>query len=143
MKFIVSRLPSFLAGKFLLYDVTMVFCSPFFNSGLLHWPMQGPHAFARTFAPISFSSCICPSLSMVALINSEPGVTCNGIYVLIPFAFACSAISAALDISSYEELVQLPISATDILSTYSLWSLTSAAIFDIGLPRSGVCGPTI
>ena len=45
-------------GKFLLYDVTMVLGSPFFNSGLLHCPIHGPHAFASTFAPISLSDCI-------------------------------------------------------------------------------------
>ena len=53
---------------------------------------------------------------MVALICSEPGVTSNGIFALIPFDCACFARFAALDISSYEEFVQLPISATDMLS---------------------------
>jgi hypothetical protein len=32
----------------LLYEVTMVFFSPFFTFFLSHWPMQGPHAFAST-----------------------------------------------------------------------------------------------
>ena len=51
------------------------------------------------------------------LICSEPGVTSSGIFDLIPLDLACSAKLAALDISSYEELVQLPISATEIGST--------------------------
>ena len=51
---------------------------------------------------------------MVPLICSDPGVINNGILELIPFDFACAAKLATLDISSYDELVQLPIRATDI-----------------------------
>ncbi len=62
--------------------------------------MQGPHAFAKTIAPMSLREFINPSRSIVPLICSEPGVTNNGIFDFIPFAFACSARLAALDISS-------------------------------------------
>ena len=58
IKFIVSLFPSFLPGKLRLYDVTIVFCSPCFSSGLDHCPMQGPQAFARTVAPIDFNRSI-------------------------------------------------------------------------------------
>ncbi len=100
MKFIVSLLPSFLPGKFLLYDVTIVLGSPILISGLLHWPIHGPQAFAKTVAPISLRACICPSLSIVALIISDPGVTKREVLVLAPFLSACCAIPDALDISS-------------------------------------------
>ena len=76
------------------------FFSFFSSSGLFHCPMHGPHAFARTVAPISISESICPSLSIVPLICSDPGVTSRGIFDLIPLAFACSAKLAALDMSS-------------------------------------------
>ena len=60
MKFIVSLLPSFRPGKFLLYEVTIVFVSPFFSSGLLHCPIHGPQAFARTVAPIDWQQTYLP-----------------------------------------------------------------------------------
>jgi len=43
--------------KFRLYDVTMVFFSPFFTSLRSHWPMHGPHALARTVPPKSLKIC--------------------------------------------------------------------------------------
>ena len=52
----VSALPSFLAGKFLLKDETIELLSPSFMSSLFHWPIQGPHALARTVAPIASKS---------------------------------------------------------------------------------------
>src|SRR5688500_9276348 len=113
MKFIVSLFPSFLPGKFLLYDVTIVLGCPILISGLLHWPIHGPQAFAKTVPPISLRAFICPSLSIVALIISDPGVTKREVLVLAPFRSACSAIPDALDISSYEEFVQLPMRATE------------------------------
>ncbi len=117
IKFRVVLWPSLRPGKFLLNVVTIEFFSFFSNSGLFHCPIQGPHAFAKTVAPISFRESIWPSLSIVPLICSDPGVTSNGIFDLIPLDLACSAKLAALDISSYEELVQLPINATEIGST--------------------------
>lgn len=45
----VAGLASLRPVKFLLYDVTIVFFSPFFTSLRSHWPMHGPHAFASTF----------------------------------------------------------------------------------------------
>ena len=117
IKFRVVLCPSFRPGKFLLNVVIMEFFSFFSNSGRFHWPIHGPQAFAKTVAPISFRESICPSRSIVPLICSDPGVTSKGILDLIPLDFACSAKLAALDISSYEEFVQLPINATDIGST--------------------------
>jgi len=78
----------------------------------------GPQALASTVAPISLSNSICPSLSIVARICSEPGVTSNGTLDEIPLDLACFAKLATRDISSYEEFVQLPINATEILSMY-------------------------
>ena len=49
--------------------------------------------------------------------RSEPGLMRKGVFALIPALIACCAMWAARRMSSYEELVQLPISATDILST--------------------------
>ena len=103
---------------------------------------HGPQAFASTFAPISFNAFIWPSLSIVPRIISDPGVTWRGIFTFTPFDFACSAISEALDMSSYDEFVQLPISATEIVSR-KLFFFNSLASFDMGLAKSGVCGPTI
>lgn len=51
----VAGLASFLPVKFLLYEVTMVFFSPFATSFLSHWPMHGPHALAKTTPPICLS----------------------------------------------------------------------------------------
>ncbi len=142
IKFRVFRWPSFLPGKFLLKVVTMVFLSSLSNSGLDHCPIQGPHAFAKTVAPISFSELIWPSLSIVPRICSEPGVTRSGTLDFIPLALACSAKLAALDMSSYDEFVQLPINATEIGSMYS-WDLTSSDKSEIFLAKSGVWGPTM
>src|SRR3989442_515993 len=100
MKLIVSRLPSFRPGKFLLYDVTMVFGSPGLSSGLFHCPMQGPQAFANTVAPMLVRISIWPSRSIVALICSDPGVTRSGIFTFIPLDLAWSATFAALVMSS-------------------------------------------
>ena len=47
------------------------------RSYLSHCPIHGPHALASTMAPISLNGLSNPSLSMVALICSEPGVTVN------------------------------------------------------------------
>ena len=45
----VAGLASLRAVKLRLYDVTIVFFSPFFTSCRSHWPMHGPHAFANTY----------------------------------------------------------------------------------------------
>jgi glutathione reductase (NADPH) len=58
MNAMVSLFSSFLAGKFLLKDVMIVFFSPFLMSLRCHMPMQGPHAFARTVEPIDSSTAI-------------------------------------------------------------------------------------
>ena len=49
----VAGLASLRPVKLRLYEVTIVFFSPFFTSCLFHWPIQGPHAFASTIPPIS------------------------------------------------------------------------------------------
>src|SRR5487761_2233719 len=48
IKAIVSLLPSLRPGKFRLNEVTIVFGSPGFISGLFHCPMHGPQALANT-----------------------------------------------------------------------------------------------
>ena len=66
-------------------------------------------------APIASRSFKYPSLSIVALVISDPGVTINGTFDLSPFLAASLAIKAALPMSSYDEFVQDPISAFEIL----------------------------
>ena len=70
------------------------------SDALLHCPIHGPQALARTVPLISFKEAIWPSLSMVARMSSEPGVTMKGTDAVRPCAVACSATSAALLISS-------------------------------------------
>ena len=62
--------------------------------------MQGPQALARTVAPIASKSFRYPSLSIVALVTSEPGVTIKGIFAFKPLLAASLAIYAALPMSS-------------------------------------------
>ncbi len=50
---------------------------------LFHCPIQGPHALARTIAPMSFNGLSIPSRSIVALICSDPGVTVNWVLITI------------------------------------------------------------
>ena len=40
-----------------------------------HWPMQGPHALARTVAPAFSKISTKPSFSMLSCTAREPGVT--------------------------------------------------------------------
>lgn len=49
----VAGLASLRPMKLRLYDVTMVFFSPFFTSWRSHCPMHGPHALAKTVPPNS------------------------------------------------------------------------------------------
>ena len=77
---------------------------------------------------------------MVALINSLPGVTKNGTLLLRPASLACSAIEATRDISSYDELVQDPMSAEERVVGY-LFDARKAGKVDRGVERSGVKGP--
>ena len=100
IKFIVVGWPSFLLGKFLLYEVTIVLDCSVSWLALRHWPIQGPQAFARTVAFILCRESIWPSRSIVALTFSEPGVTMKGISNCIPCAFIWSATSAARLMSS-------------------------------------------
>ena len=53
-----------------------------------------------------------PSRSIVFLTCSDPGVIVNLDFKTTPFFTACLAIEAALDISSYDELVHDPINPT-------------------------------
>ena len=100
MRFMVEGCPSFRAGKFRLYEVTIVFGVPALSPARLHCPMHGPQALASTVASMSVSDCIWPSRSMVALTCSEPGVTMKGTAAFRPLAFACSATSAERLMSS-------------------------------------------
>ena len=89
--------------------------------------------------------CIWPSRSIVARTCSEPGVTRNGAAALSPCALACSATSAARLMSSYEELVQLPISAVEICVDEPVLRHRAPRrrAAEIGRARSGECGPTM
>ena len=60
--------------------------------------------------------------------------------VFSPFSTACFAIDAEREISSYEELVQEPISPT-LTSVGQSLSEASFAISEIGVALSGVKGP--
>ena len=53
-----------------------------------------------------------PSRSIVFLTCSDPGVIVNLDFKTTPLFTACLAIEAALDISSYDELVHEPINPT-------------------------------
>ena len=122
----------------------MVFGTPTISWERRHWPMQGPQALASTVAPIASRVVIWPSRSIVARTCSEPGVTMKGTAARTPCARACSTTSAERLMSSYEELVQLPIRAVEMASTNWLRSSwTSAARREIGRARSGECGPTM
>ena len=64
--------------------------------------MQGPQAFAKISAPNFSKIFIKPSLSIVCLTCSEPGVIVNLAFVFSPLSIACCAIDADLDMSSYD-----------------------------------------
>jgi hypothetical protein len=74
--------------------------------------------------------------------RSEPGVIRKGVRALSPALMPCMATWAARRMSSYEELVQEPMSAALIVAGQP-FVLTSAASFDTGRSRSGECGPTM
>ena len=100
MKARVSGLASFLPGKLRLNDVTMVLRCPFLISSRRHCPMHGPQAFARTVAPTDSRAAICRSRLMVSKIWLLPGVTRSGTAIFAPCSLACSATSAAREMSS-------------------------------------------
>ena len=62
--------------------------------------MQGPQAFEKISAPSSSNISTNPSLSIVCLTCSEPGVIVNLAFVFNPLSTACLAIEADLEISS-------------------------------------------
>src|SRR5687767_13299189 len=117
MKFIVVGAPSLRAGKLRLYEVTIVLACAEASFERRHWPMHGPQALASTLPLMSCRGFIWPSRSMVARTCADPGVIRNGMAAETPRVRACVATSAARLMSSYEEFVQLPISAEEILST--------------------------
>ena len=84
----VAVLPSLRAGKFRLNEDTIVFVSPLVMSSRRHWPMQGPHTFASTVAPIASRSSRSPSRSIVARTCSDPGVISRGDLTFMPAVFA-------------------------------------------------------
>ena len=100
MKARVSGFASFLPGKLRLNDVTMVLRWPFLISSRRHCPMQGPQALARTVAPTDSSAAIWSSRLMVSKIWLLPGVTRRGTAIFAPCSLACSATSAAREMSS-------------------------------------------
>ena len=102
--------------------------------------MQGPQAFEKISAPSCSKVSIKPSLSIVCLTCSDPGVIVNRAFVLNPLFTAWLAIETDLEISSYEELVQDPIKPTCILVGQFSFS-ASSFILDIGVALSGVKGP--
>ena len=89
------------------------FSSPSFTSSRRHCPMQGPQALASTMPPTASKSASWPSRRIVWWICSEPGVTQSFVFARAPCAVAWRATSAARSRSSYEEFVQLPISAEE------------------------------
>ena len=96
----VFGLPSARFAKFRLNEWTIVFFSWFSAPARAHWPIHGPQAFANTSAPNCSKISIKPSLSIVYLTCSEPGVIVNLAFVLSPLSTACFAIDAAREISS-------------------------------------------
>jgi len=96
----VAGLPSFLLAKLRLYDVIIVFFSPGSIPCRFHCPIQGPQALASTFPPIFVNTSSCPSLSIVALICSDPGVITNSDLAFNPLDAASFAMFADLSISS-------------------------------------------
>ena len=133
--------PSLRLGKLRLNELTMVFGLLVSSLGRSHCPMQGPQAFARTVAPIASRSASRPSRSIVARICSDPGVMRSSIFALRPCAFAWRATEAARVMSSYDELVQLPIKADEISSGHSFAVAAAAISLPTLWARSGECGP--
>src|SRR5690606_4331343 len=88
----------------------MVFFSCLSAPSLSHCPIQGPQAFVHTLVPIFSNTSMIPSRSIVYRICSEHGLIPNSALGVIFFSTACFTIDTALDISSYEEFVQEPIS---------------------------------
>ncbi|MNY60364.1 hypothetical protein D3C86_1969050 [compost metagenome] len=62
--------------------------------------MQGPQALASTVAPTASRLSSSPSRWIVWWISSDPGLTMNGTAICAPTALACSAMSAAREMSS-------------------------------------------
>ena len=96
----VLGFPSALFAKFLLNEWTIVFLSSFSAPSLDHCPIQGSQAFANTFAPSVLNSSMKPSLSIVCLTCSDPGVMVNSALVDRPNLLACLAIDTERDMSS-------------------------------------------
>ena len=71
---------------------------------------------------------------------SEPGLIPKIAFGFTPFATASSTIEAALDKSSYDELVQEPIKAHSISRGQS-FAIALSLISATGVAKSGVKGP--
>ncbi|MNL02162.1 hypothetical protein D3C87_1226610 [compost metagenome] len=78
----------------------MVFLTPRLTSSRFHWPMQGPQALAKIFAPMASRLSRRPSRRAVSKIWAEPGLIIKGTAALAPCLRACSATAAAREISS-------------------------------------------
>ncbi len=97
----VFGLPSALLEKFLLNECMILFFGAFIGSlYLAHCPIQGPQALVKMVALRSSNIFKIPSLSVVYLTCSLPGLIPNSALVVSPLSTACFAIDAALDKSS-------------------------------------------
>ena len=91
----VLGLPSARLAKLRLKEVTIEFFRVGSSVWRFHWPIQGPQAFAIIVAPSRSKASIIPSLSAVARICSEPGLTISGEATLKFFSVTCFAKEAA------------------------------------------------
>src|SRR5690606_4095721 len=123
-------------------ECTIVFFSCLSAPSLSHCPIQGPQALVNTFVPNFSKVSMMPSLSMVYLICSDPGLIPNSAFGVIFLSNACCTIDTARDISSYDELVQEPLNPH---STFIGQPFSAASVFilETGVPLSGVNGPLI
>ena len=95
MKAWVFGLPSARLAKLRLKLVTMVLRRVGSSVLRSHWPMQGPQAFAITFAPASRRVSSRPSRSAVARTRVLPGMTISSAFGFRPASRAYRATEAA------------------------------------------------
>ena len=86
------------------------------------WPIQGPHAFARTTTPTSCKVLVIPSRSIVARICSEPGVHRKGTLAVNPAPCACFAMSATLVLRVSTEMSPLRLHEESLPSPHKSYS---------------------
>src|SRR5690606_38865319 len=96
----VFGLPSARLEKLRLNECTIVLFSCLSAPSLSHCPIQGPQALVNTFVPNFSKVSMIPSLSMVYLICSDPGLIPNSAFGVMFLSNACCTIDTARDISS-------------------------------------------